>query len=134
MEAAVIIRKYYTLPSYIGLLFTHHSTENICHLRAFRTYIRPDKTSILIWNKTLRSYRVKLGSFGHQVNSDIHLQTVEIQMRYAVSSGFSLFAYLIYVLFQSSNMKRTTSLSEFSPPSKFTRLYPNYLPEEIVEK
>ena len=25
--------------------------------------------------------RVKLGKFGHQVNSDTHLQTVEIQMR-----------------------------------------------------
>ena len=25
-------------------------------------------------------YRVKSGNFGHQVNSDIHLQTVEIQM------------------------------------------------------
>ena len=25
--------------------------------------------------------RVKSGNFGHQVNSDIHLQTVEIQMR-----------------------------------------------------
>ena len=28
-----------------------------------------------------RSSRVKSGNFGHQVNSDIHLQTVEIQMR-----------------------------------------------------
>ena len=27
------------------------------------------------------TYRVKSGNFGHQVNSDIHLQTVEIQMR-----------------------------------------------------
>ena len=40
--------------------------------------------------------RVKSGNFGHQVNLDIHLQTVEIQMRRllirAVSSGFSLFA------------------------------------------
>ena len=25
--------------------------------------------------------RVKSGNFGHQVNSDMHLQTVEIQMR-----------------------------------------------------
>ena len=38
--------------------------------------------------------RVKSGIFVHQVNSDTHLQTVEIQMRrlFAVSSGFSLFA------------------------------------------
>ena len=28
-----------------------------------------------------RNSRVKSGNFGHQVNSDIHLQTVEIQMR-----------------------------------------------------
>ena len=35
--------------------------------------------------------RVNSGNFGHQVNSDIHLQT-------AVSSGFSLFAQLIYSL------------------------------------
>ena len=36
-------------------------------------------------------YRVKSGEFGHQVNSDTHLQTVEIQMRLllmSVSSGF----------------------------------------------
>ena len=48
------------------------------------------------------NYRVKSGNFGHQVNSDIHLHTVEIQMRRllksrlgslrAVSSGFSLCA------------------------------------------
>ena len=28
-----------------------------------------------------KAYRVKSGKFGHQVNSDIHLLTVEIQMR-----------------------------------------------------
>ena len=28
-----------------------------------------------------KNTRVKLGKFGHQVNSDTHLQTVEIQMR-----------------------------------------------------
>ena len=41
---------------------------------------------------------VKSGNFGHRIHSDIHLQTVEIQMKWvieAVSSGFSLFAYLI---------------------------------------
>ena len=30
--------------------------------------------------------RVKSGNFGHQVNSDIHLQTVEIQMRWLLLS------------------------------------------------
>ena len=34
-----------------------------------------------IHNLTYEGYRVKSGNFGHQVNSDIHLQTVEIQMR-----------------------------------------------------
>ena len=43
--------------------------------------------------------KVKSGNFGHQVNSDVHLQTVEQYMR-PLSSGFSLFAQLIYFLFQ----------------------------------
>ena len=30
--------------------------------------------------------QVKSGNFGHQVNSDIHLQTVEIQMRLLLMS------------------------------------------------
>ena len=36
--------------------------------------------------------RVKSGNFGHQVNSDMHLLTLEIQMSYEPSQGFSLFA------------------------------------------
>ena len=32
------------------------------------------------------SVRVKLGNFGHKVNWDIHLQTVEIQMRWLLMS------------------------------------------------
>ena len=43
--------------------------------------------------KYFKRPRVKSGNFRRQVNSDIHLQIVEIG---AVSSGFSLFAYLIY--------------------------------------
>ena len=39
--------------------------------------------------------RVKSGNFRHQVNSDMHLQTVKIQMR-----GFSLFAKLIFFILQ----------------------------------
>ena len=31
--------------------------------------------------QTIDKVRVKSGNFGHQVNSDIHLQTLEIQMR-----------------------------------------------------
>ena len=38
-----------------------------------KTYFKPAH-EILVLN-------VKSGDFGHQVNSDIHLQTVEIQMR-----------------------------------------------------
>ena len=30
--------------------------------------------------------RVKLGNFGHQINSDIHLQTLEIQMKQLLMS------------------------------------------------
>ena len=30
---------------------------------------------------------VKSGNFGHQVNSDLHLQTVEIQMRWLLMSS-----------------------------------------------
>ena len=37
--------------------------------------------SYLISTHVLVYIRVKSGNFGHQVNSDIHLQTVEIQMR-----------------------------------------------------
>ena len=33
-----------------------------------------------IWGQ-IEPHRVKLGNFGHQVNSDIHLQTLEIQLR-----------------------------------------------------
>ena len=33
------------------------------------------------WTCYVHIYRVKSGNFGHQVNSDIRLQTVEIQMR-----------------------------------------------------
>ena len=42
---------------------------------------------------------VKSGNFGHQINSDIHLQTVEIQMRRLHMGrliSFSLFVQLIY--------------------------------------
>ena len=35
--------------------------------------------------------REKSGNFRHQVNADIHLHTVEIRMRRAISSGFHCF-------------------------------------------
>ena len=44
-------------------------------------------------SETESTSRVKSGNFGQRVNSDIHFQTVKIQMRrLLISSGFSLFA------------------------------------------
>ena len=60
------------------------------------------------------SYWVKSGNFGHQVNSDIRLQTVEIQMRRLLIAGFSLFALLIYFYSSKQRMKLEESLSEFT--------------------
>ena len=49
-------------------------------------------------------YRVKSGKFGHQVNSDTHLQTVEIQMRRLLMSRririFTVFLVNLFFLFQ----------------------------------
>ena len=44
--------------------------------------------------------RVKSSNFGHRVNNDIHLQTVEIQMRRLLMSlllRIFVFVYLIYI-------------------------------------
>ena len=46
-----------------------------------RVIVRSTQINISLTN------RVKSGNFGHQVNSDIHLQTVEIQMRQLLISG-----------------------------------------------
>ena len=44
--------------------------------------ILPTISKVLLTYITLScKYRVKTGNFGHQVNSDIHLQTVKILMR-----------------------------------------------------
>ena len=40
-----------------------------------------DLTSSLIAQQFSEKYRVKSDNFGHRVNSDIHLQSVKIQMR-----------------------------------------------------
>ena len=57
---------------------------------------------------------VKSGHFEHQVNSDIHLQTVEIQMRRLLMSRLiRIFTFcLVNSLFYSNNqtMKQTRSL------------------------
>ena len=43
------------------------------------------------------SVRVKLGKFGHQENSDTHLQTVEIQMSRPTRIFTVCLAYLIFI-------------------------------------
>ena len=44
--------------------------------------------------------RVKLGKFGHQVNSDTHMQTVEIQMRRLLMSRLiRIFTVCLVTLF-----------------------------------
>ena len=66
----------------------------------------------LKWNKG------KSGNFRHQVNSDIHLQTVEIKMRRLLMSCLiRIFTVCLVNLFLHSinqNMKLTGSLSEFT--------------------
>ena len=48
--------------------------------------------------------RVKSGNFGHQVNSDIRLQTVEIQMRRLLLSRLiGIFTVCLVNLFYSDN-------------------------------
>ena len=44
-------------------------------------FIEIEKGDELITGVRSCTYRVKSGYFGHQVNSNIYLQTVEIQMR-----------------------------------------------------
>ena len=41
--------------------------------------------------REILAIRVKSGNFGYQVNSDIHLQTVEIQMRRLLISRLRIF-------------------------------------------
>ena len=45
--------------------------------------IKKSARLVWAWSNTFTTFlfRVKSGNFGHQVNSDIHLQTLEIQMR-----------------------------------------------------
>ena len=58
---------------------------------------------VLVSNKSLFS-SVKSGNFGHQVHSDIHLQTVKIQMRRLLMSYLiSIFTVCLVNLFFYSN-------------------------------
>ena len=50
--------------------------------------------------RVVKTARVKSGKFGHQVNSDTHLQTVEIQMRRLLTSRLiSIFTVCFVNLF-----------------------------------
>ena len=75
---------------------------------------------------------VKSGNFGHQVNSDMRLQTVEIQV-WAVTSGFSLFAYFFIPVINNETNKVTVRIHLIS---EVTWLYPNrdILDELILSK
>ena len=52
---------------------------------------------IPIGNISITANRVKSGNLGHQVNSDIHLQTVEIQMRRLLMSRLITIFTVFYV-------------------------------------
>ena len=80
--------------------------------------------SVLVWNKLIDlnrvlenlenlQYRVKSGKFGHQVNSDIHLQTVEIQMSRLIRI-FTVCLVNLFFYSNNLNMKQTRSLSQFT--------------------
>ena len=64
--------------------------------------------------KTVDDDRAKTGNLRHQVHSDIHLQTVEIQMRRLLMSRLirTFTVCLLNLLFDSNN--RTRPLSEFT--------------------
>ena len=48
----------------------------------------------------MKNSRVKSGNFGHQVNSDMHLQTVKIQMRRLLMSRLiRIFTFCLVSLF-----------------------------------
>ena len=64
------------LPSIVSLKFDkfNNTGARIFYLICFTSSLRIDRRFVV-------KYRVKSGNFGHQVNSDMHLQTVEIKMR-----------------------------------------------------
>ena len=71
------------------------------------------ENSNFLGNLNLSSIRVKSGSFGCQVISDIHLQTVEIQMRRLLMSSLITIC-LVYLMFYSKILKNEWSLSQFT--------------------
>ena len=75
----------------------------------------------------MQTGRVKSGIFGHQVNSDTHLQTVKMQMRrLPMSRLIRIFTvclvYLIFIpIIQNKRNKVTVRIWTLS---EFTRIYP----------
>ena len=83
-----------------ALVNTYISIENqIKHTAVFYNLLTNSTVDIL---KEV-SYRVKSGNFGHQVNSDIPLQTVEIRMRRLIMSRLIRIFTVCLVLFFYSN-------------------------------
>ena len=74
---------------------------------------------------------MKSGNLGQRVNSDIHLQTVKIQMRRLLMSRLiRIFTVcLVHLIFIPiiQKMKETMSLSDFRRLSEFTHIYPNFM-------
>ena len=62
---------------------------------------------LILWHKL---HRVKLGNIGHQVNSDIHLQTVEIRL----TRSFTVCLVNCLLYSNNQNMVQTWSVSEFT--------------------
>ena len=71
-------------------------------------------SSLLVDRLRYLPSRVKSGNLGQQVNSDIHLQTLEILMGLLLMSRLiRIFTVCLVNLF-NQNMKQTRSSSEFS--------------------
>ena len=104
-------------------LLSAGSLRNVRHNMTEKILTGTVRTNTSTLEARFKGDWVKSGHFGHQVISDIHLQTVEIQMRRLLMSRLiRIFTVCFYS--NSQNMKQTRSLSELSRPSEFTRLYP----------
>ena len=110
---------YYDISKIVKLLQTQISTTNhVTHLLAFISGAwpfwasQPAPTMVTVsWLINKIQGRVKSGKFGHQVNSDTHLQTVEIQMRRLLMSRLiRIFTVCLVNFFYSNNwtMKQTS--------------------------
>ena len=84
-----------------------------------------------LWRENINIllYRVKSGTFEHQVNSDTHFANSVNPDETAPYEPSHQDSYLLLSLFNlysnHSKIKETRSLSEFKRLSEFTRLYPD---------